>query len=112
MPQPDLFGTLDLANPVAHAHDPDTSAEAAQRHTDSGAREAHARLVLRMVRAKPGRTACELWAEATEFQRVVLVEMQEIRRRLVDLEAAGRVRKGEARTCRAKGTRQVVWEVV
>lgn len=41
----------------------------------------------------------------------MLVEMQEIRRRLVDLKYAGLVRQGPARACAVKGSKQVTWEV-
>lgn len=39
------------------------------------------------------------------------VEMQEIRRRLVDLESMGRVFKSGCRECRVKGSKQTTWSV-
>ena len=48
--------------PVVHAVDPVTSREAAEKH--AAKRGPHMDLVLAMVRRNPGRTACELWADA------------------------------------------------
>ncbi len=95
--------------PMSHASDPPTSAEAARNHAESGRRDAHAALVLDLVRRHPGSTAVELWGLATDAERGQLVEMQEIRRRCTDLLARCLVRQGPARDCSVKGTSMVVW---
>lgn len=104
----DLFSaTIDR---MTHANDPATSREAAERMVRSGKRARHARLVLELVTRSPGRTAIELWEYvATDDERAVLKEAQEVRRRLVNLEQDGLVRKGDARLCSVRRTKQVTW---
>lgn len=97
--------------PATHRHDPPTSGEALEQHEASGARERHCVIVLRLVRERPGSTACELWAGAAPRCQAELKEMQEVRRRLCDLTARSLVEQGEARPCRVRGTRQVTWHV-
>lgn len=98
------------ANPIAHTADPATSHEAAEVLTRTGRRQRHADAVLNLVKLYPGRTAVELWQFAGDWDLTAeLKEMQEVRRRLVDLEAAGKVRQGPARKCSVRGTRQVTW---
>ena len=97
------------ANPVCHTNDPPTSREAAVSHASSGRRAKHAKLVLALVMAHPGRTAVELYHHATADVKAELKEMQEVRRRLTDLQAAGLVRQGGQRKCSVKKTTQVIW---
>src|SRR5574341_2524898 len=99
----------EFSNPVAHAADPESSRVAAEAVTVSGRRARHAQIVLALVRRYPLQTAIELWtlASADQFH---LKESQEIRRRLVDLEAAGLVRKAGQRHCSVRGTLQGTWE--
>src|SRR5262249_34707714 len=59
-----------LTNPVSHRHDPQTSAESARRVTLTGVRGEHAKVVLRLVKDHPGATAVELWAKASEDDKV------------------------------------------
>ena len=91
--------------PATHANDPPTSAAAERRVTDSGTRARHASIVLRLVRAYPGRTAVELH----RLQDGDGLERHEISRRLSDLEKAGSVRKGVERPCSVNGTQMVTW---
>ena len=97
--------------PIVHTGDPATSAEAAEKVTSSGRRGAHCRMVLDMVRRRPGCTAVELWEGANDLEQLALVEMQEVRRRLTDLLADGHVVQGAARACSVRGTSMVTWEV-
>lgn len=101
----DQFGGT---HPVTHRADPETSREAASSHIASGNRERNANIVLELVKRFPGSTAVELWEQAGDAQQV-LKEMQEVRRRLVDLESAGVACKGDARPCKVKSTKMVVW---
>ena len=96
-------------NPAAHTHDPATSHEAARRVTDSGRRGHHADIVFGLVSLNPGKTAVELWQCAGPEIQSRLREKQEVRRRLTDLLATGRIRRGEPRICVISGTRQVTW---
>lgn len=95
---------------MAHTHDPETSRIAAERHVTSGKRARHAAMVLSLVRRHPGATAVELWENATDDEQNELGEMQEVRRRMVELERDGLVRKGAARSCRVRGSKQVTWD--
>ena len=109
-------GTLfDLTSPdmppASHRVDPETSREAERKHTASGQRRGNAEMVCRLVRRLPDSTAVELWEGCNELEQKALVEMQEIRRRLVDLESMGRVFKSGCRECRVKGSKQTTWSV-
>lgn len=92
--------------PLAANADPVTSHEAAERHTASGARGRHCRLVLTLVQENPGATAVELYAVQQELER------HEVSRRLADLRNAGLVCQGEPRACTVRGTRMVTWYAV
>lgn len=74
--QPSIFDDAEILepparpeNPIAHAHDPATSHEAAALHTESGHRQRNADLVRRLVTRHPGRTAAELWARPGNRRR-------------------------------------------
>lgn len=119
--QPALFGTnaygdtvpaVPLTNPIAHAADPQSSHEAAEKHTASGKRARHAEIVLALVKKFPGQTALELWDDATVEQQDELKEYQEIRRRLTDLEKANLIRQGPTRRCSVRFTPMLTWEAV
>jgi len=103
----DLFDLPDP--PSTHAHDPDTSREAIDNHEANGARARNQRLVLFLVKDHPGLTAVELWSVASDAIKADLKEMQEIRRRLVDLQAKGLVNPGPSRKCNVRGTKQTTW---
>lgn len=96
--------------PAAHNVDPDTSREALDAHENSGARARNQRLVLFLVKDHPSLTAVELWNVASDSIKVELKEMQEVRRRLCDLESKGLVQKGKPRKCGVRGTTQSTWE--
>lgn len=97
-------------NPIAHAGDPATSQAAAEAAKESGRRVLNMELTLAIVQKYPGKTAGELWAEHTpEGFRGKLKELQELRRRLTDLKAAGRIEQGEARECRVRHTWCLTW---
>ncbi len=100
---------MNFTNPISHTDDPGTSAEAAAIITANGMRARHAERILVMIRAHPESTAIELASHQTGEER--LNEYQ-IRRRLVDLEDAGKVQKGPARACRIRGTKMVTWKAV
>jgi hypothetical protein len=95
-----------LGNPVAHAADPETSHEAGEAVTRSGARGRQAAAVLALVRGHPGRTAAELVGLQVDFPRL---DVYQVRRRLTDLLHAGLVVQGEARPCSRVGSRMVTW---
>jgi len=59
-------------------------------------------IVFDAVEEHPACTAAEIQGhtELTEYQ---------VRRRLTDLKNQGKVRQGEVRTCRVKGTKMVTW---
>jgi hypothetical protein len=104
-----ITATTETLNPISHANDPATSREAAERITQSGARGAHCRMVLAMVAMDPNLTAGELWQRAAPSEQGVLKELQEVRRRLTDLLAAGKVSQGLPRPCAIRGAKAVVW---
>ncbi len=104
-----MLTLFDFAAPIVHDCDPPTSAAAADRLTRTGARQRHAETVLAVVRRLPGRTAVELWDGCTDGERAELGEMQEVRRRLTDLQHAGHVVAGESRRCSVKGSSMVTW---
>lgn len=110
MSQRELFDDLTYP-PGSHRHDPETSQEAERTLTQSGRRQRHGRLVLELVRRYPGCTAIELWQLASEEERAILREPQEVRRRLVDLIYQNLVTQQAARPCRVRGTRMVTWSV-
>lgn len=110
MTQPTMFDAAD--NPIAHANDPATSHAAADAVTRSGRRDRHCQLVLDLVRRHPGRTAVELWSMADLDAREELAELQEVRRRLTDLAATGRVVRGPSRNCGVRGSLMVTWWIV
>jgi len=102
-------GSLFGQNPIAHTNDPVTSHLAADYVTRTGKRGTHVTLVVNLVRAYPGMTACELWQLGSDPDRRELGELQEIRRRLTDADAALLVKQGPARKCRVRGSTQVTW---
>lgn len=88
--------------PIARETDPETSHLAAEEVTTSGRRAVQQHAVLAAVMAQPGLTSREL-AQAAGMDRYVVA------RRLPELEAAKRVRKGEARECRVSKRQAVTW---
>lgn len=97
-------------NPIVHTNDPATSHAAAEAMKESGRRLLNMELTHAIVTRFPGKTAGELWAEHTpEGYRGKLKELQELRRRLTDLKAAGRVEQGEARECQVRHTWCLIW---
>lgn len=99
----------DLDSPAFHRVDPPTSAIAAKAHLESGRQLRNADRVLTLVREHPDSTAIELFDLASVEVRSLLVEPQEVRRRLTDLLKAGRVVQGAARECRVRGSKMVTW---
>jgi len=81
--------------------DPDTSADAARHIT--GRLGDIQRWVLNIVKEWPGCTASEL-ADAKGVG-----DIRQINRRLPELEALGRVRRGEARDCQITGRKAATW---
>lgn len=88
--------------PATRSTDPNSSQEAERRITESGARMSQAESILALVRSRPGKTCVELteWTDLDRYQ---------VQRRLSDLCAAGRVRKGKRRKCTLKLTSAVTW---
>lgn len=82
---------------------PATSQDAGDQHTDSGKRQTNAMRVLRLVRDAPvAPTATQLHGagqtiESIEHGPQPKLHLQEIRRRLTDLQALNYVEKGERR---------------
>lgn len=107
-----LFGYLDEQGdkrqhpPASHASDPQTSKDAERDVTESGVRDKHMGMVLRLVADNPNSTTGEL----LQRQRYdpPLTEYQ-VRRRLSDLKDSRAIVRGPARTCTAKGTSMSTW---
>jgi hypothetical protein len=115
---PSMFDDLPSAEtpipdpPAVHVGDPDTSLDALNEHEASGRRDLHKMIVMGLVLRYPLKTACELFELTTPDERTELKEMQEVRRRLVDLAATGLVHQRDPRVCAVRGTKMVVWEAV
>lgn len=103
--QQSLFDQSPLNTPIARRSDPATSHAAAKEITESGARGRQHQEVLELVKAHPKLTSREL-AVFSQLDRYILA------RRLPELEAAGLVRKGEARECGVSGFKAVTWEAI
>jgi len=88
--------------PATHRNDPETSRDAERAHTESGAREIHMNIVHGIVRTRPGLTAREL-------EKFAPFDLQEVRRRLTDLKAIGKVRMGEARRIEGRSRAERTW---
>lgn len=112
-----------IETPAARTTDPETSHEAAEGITASGVRSEQQIAVLRLVELYPGKTAGEIakkamarslpWASGplcalpTDEVRLYFT----IQRRVSELEPQF-VRRGEARVCSARGTKQTtLWPV-
>lgn len=95
----------DLFSYASRATDPPTSREAEHDITASGARAQMAATALRLVREHPGLTSNELEA-------LVGVSDGRVRKRLVELEREGLIRRGEARVSRVSGKRNQTWWAV
>ncbi len=102
MQQSQLF---DPSIPAARATDPQSSHEAAERVTRTGARQNQAEAVLEALKTYPGSTSREL-AERAGLDRHLVA------RRLPDLEHANTARQGELRACCYAGRSAVTWWLV
>jgi len=91
--------------PMTHRSDPPTSREAADKLVKSGRLHTQRQAVLEALRQCDGATHAELGA----FMGLHWLTPA---RRLPELERAGLVRKGEARTCAVKGSRCTTWWIV
>lgn len=120
-PRTDLFDCLDpsptLASlgymvPNVHRNDGASSSLAAESMERSGKRQRHAEIVLALVAQFPGCTAVELWDHTSAETRAELVEMQEVRRRLTDLQAAELVVQGDERLCRVRCSKMGTWFLI
>ena len=100
---------MNLTAPAAHANDPITSHESAERVTASGSRAKNAFLILDLLKQYPGLTSIELFESATDELKVHLKEPQEIRRRLHDLHVEQLVSQGPRRLCKIRKTSMVTW---
>jgi hypothetical protein len=88
--------------PAARATDPQSSHDAAEAHTASGARQCHIEVVVAQVRAFEGLTSAEIAARTG-------LERHEAARRLPDAEKAGAVRKGMPRKCSISNKLVTTW---
>jgi hypothetical protein len=91
-----------VETPIARARDPESSHRAAAEITTSGTRAHQQAQTVAAVRAFPGCTSQEL-SERTGLERYMLA------RRLPEAVTAGRVRKGEQRTCAVTGRLALTW---
>lgn len=99
--------------PIVRATDPESSHEAAARHTASGARQRHAEIALALVRRMPGSTCIELFeTTATNEEQKALGSSVELMRRLGDLRASKVIGNGEQRLCKRKGTKMITWILI
>lgn len=81
---------IDFENPNYRRADPETSKRAGEHMTASGKRSTQAEIALSVVSRHPGNTAPEL-------THVCSLDRYQLNRRLADLEAKGKVRKGSPR---------------
>lgn len=102
--QLDLFAQRSriVATPAARRRDPVSSHLAAAHITRSGKRGAQQDQAIAAVRQFPGCTSFEL-AMRTHLDRYMLA------RRLPECEVAGRVRRGNQRTCGITGRMAMEW---
>jgi hypothetical protein len=114
--QGNLFGEVSGTNaygaPLAASIDPPTSHEAGARQAASGKRNRHCEIVWAVVLANPSLTGPELWQAMNERERTTLRTPHEVYRRLNDLRHAGRVRQGQPRKCKVKGTKMIVCDAL
>ncbi|MBL0220053.1 MAG: hypothetical protein IPQ07_40075 [Myxococcales bacterium] len=85
-----------VAPPVARKRGPLAAQIAASEHTSSGRREANVRMILSLLRLRPGLTMRELHQALPAIKEGI-----EVSRRLYDLEKLGLVEKGPERLCTA-----------
>lgn len=93
--------SLLAGTPSSRSTDPESSHDAAERSTRSGARASQQNRVLAWVRRWPGRTSRELAALAN-------VDRYMVARRLPELEPV-HLRRGDLRKCAVTHTRAVTW---
>ncbi len=98
---------IPLPSALSRASDPATSHQAEQHLRESGKLAQQQKDVLWYVKQYPGNTAREYQAE-NEGMRSSPPEGV-FRRRLVELERAGLVRRGEPRKCRCGGRQAATW---
>ena len=92
--------------PASHATDPHTSRDAEVAATESGSRSRHCDIVLAALAYWSfgrGLTASEL------SERIDEMDLQEVRRRLTDLKALGRVTMGPSRTVAGRRRAECTW---
>jgi hypothetical protein len=95
----------------ARRSDPATSHEAARQVSESRIAESHGQVVLAAVRRWEGRTSAELAENLRLGWKVNWPNVRhEVARRLPELLAAGKVRRGTPRECAATGRRAMTWE--
>jgi len=107
--QSTMFDTFDNSERVkpeqlARGTDPSTSHEAAEQLIQTGTASNQRDACLAVLRQQDGQTSAEIG--------VMVGDRHMPARRLPDLKKLGLVRKGEARVCRANGTRAVTWWVI
>jgi len=91
--------------PIARSRggDPDTSHQAARHANRTGTAATQLAAVVRAVTEHPGRTSGEL------DNLLPGMDLQAVRRRLVDAKRFRHVLAGQARQCRVLGSRQTTW---
>jgi hypothetical protein len=94
--------TLLHFTPAARRHDPVSSHDAANEHTDSGRRERHVSIVVEQVWMHPGLTSAELTPHTG-------LERHEVARRLLDAEENLQVMRGDLRRCSVSGRLAITW---
>lgn len=104
-PHTKLRERVQLAPPLAHANDPSTSHEAAERNAAGIGRQALE--VLALIQRNPGHTAAELaqLASPGDYLRM----LYPVRRRASDLKRDELVRMGARRECRVMHSQQFTW---
>lgn len=88
--------------PIARTTDPESSHEAAEEITNTGARLKQLQVVLEAVRERPGCTSLELSTR-------IRLDRYAVARRLPELEHAGFIRRGPIRLCSVGGRKGITW---
>jgi hypothetical protein len=107
---PTVYGTLPAPPAQSASGDPSTSHETEARYVRSSKCRRRRDLAVSLVSRWPGRTGHELWACATEAERLELGNHHtELYRRLAEAKNCKLLLQGDARICTVRRVRMVTW---